>query len=272
MAFALVALFCVGNQPAIAQDVLVVPKNKEDKKDEKSDADNSWLNFVAPKPDKNAKPRGVDRPVNREKQSRSGSPILTPNPKSTGKITEPELPIEAVEAPSVAAGDLNALLMKMKERPTQVIQQPEYTPDKNRKFANEIGLEISKLNFSREDLEKTAEGTAVKPDELLKACEPRFTGVALGHENAGVDFELRGNQSKGMAGYEKGFSSIHVVLSLACKLAAPPRNKGTIPRMGESYILGVAQGGCTAERPINNGRVDVSFTYEGGGTVSCTIK
>lgn len=269
--FSLATLFCFSSAPAVAQDVLIVPKGKDEKKDDKSNSENSWLNFVAPKPEKNTKPRSGDRPAKSEKQNKNTSPIVAPNPKGVGKIAEPELPIEAIEAPSVAADSLSGLLLKMKERPTQVIQQAEYTPDQNRKFTNEIGLDISKLSFSKEDLDKTAEGTNIKPDELLKICEPRFTGVALGFENAGVDFELRGSKGKGTAGYEKGFSSIQAVLSLACKLTEPPRNKGTIPRMGEFYLLGVAQGGCAPEKPINNGRVNVSFSYEGNGTINCKI-
>lgn len=272
IAFFVGATWCASILPAVAQDVLIVPKSKDENKNEKPKSDSSWLNFVNPKPDKDSKPRNENKPNGREKQVHSTSPVLTPRAKGDEKVVEPELPIELREAATVAAGDLNGLLLKMKESPTQVIQQAEYTPDKNRKFSNEIALEISKLKFSTEDLAKTAEGTNVKPDELLQICEPRFMGVAIGAENAGVDFELRGVDGKGTAGYEKALSSIHVVLSMACKLTAPPRNRGTIPRMGEYYLLGVAQGGCTPERPVNNGRVNVAFVYEGGGTVSCIVK
>jgi hypothetical protein len=266
------AFLCASSLPTAAQDVLIVPKSKDENKNEKPKSDNSWLNFVTPKPEKDSKPRNENKPNAREKQVQNTSPVLMPNAKGNDKVVEPELPIELREAATVAAGELNGILLKMKESPTQVIQQAEYTPDKNRKFNNEISLEISKLKFSNEDLVKTAEGTNVKPDELLQICEPRITGVAIGAENAGVDFELRGVDGKGTAGYEKTLSSIHVVLSMACKLAAPPRNRGTIPRMGEYYLLGVAQGGCTPDKPINNGRVNVAFVYEGGGTVSCVVK
>ncbi len=256
-------------EPAAAQDVLVLPNDDPPSEPDKSGGAD-YLNYLTPSPPKQGKNKTGNRPQTSKERSAAPMPYNLPkigSKKGTGK--ELKLPSEAEQAGIEAVGDLNAVLLKMKELPTKVVQQPEYSPDKGRRFSNNVTLFVKKYAIDKEDLGKAAAGTNLEPDEFLKLCEPRFMGAVAGEDNSGVDFEVRGSEGVGTAGYEKTLTSIQAVLALACKLPAPPRNRGTIPRMGKHYLLGVAQGGCYPPRSISGGSARIGLVYEGKGLITC---
>jgi len=268
-----VALGCA--MPAAAQDVL--PKSGG------TQSPPSLLDLFTPK----SAPKKDDTKPDQENVTPKNP--ATPLPGAKTGVT-PYLPPKAYVPPTQTTRDpegssndtlspaqrgsktVEDLMDKITRQPTRVFQQPDTNSQKDdRTFKNSVTVKAGTIVFNDEDLQKMAAGTELKPENVLQSCEQRLSGSIGdgGPEGGGESFEGRGT-TPAKSGYKVSLASADVVLSLACKLAAPPINRGMVPKFGDYYIFGVAMGGCAPSKPIKSGSATVTADYA-DGNLTCTI-
>lgn len=271
-------------QPALAQNVLVLPKQEttpqtkpdsppplnEEKKSPttKPDTGAFWNNlFPAPKPPPKS---GTQQ----NQRAPTMPPIVTPptKGKDTKKVDIPPLPKEVEESAANNRAQINGILDSLRNPPTQVFEQPEYlpSPDKDdRTFENPLNVTIESLKFREDDLNNAAAGTPYTAKDILENCQPRITGAVVGQNNSAELLDVRGHKGTGKTGYKGKIQNIPFALGLGCKLGGPPKNKGITIKMGEYYVFGVAQGTCLP--PDIQTPSSLSISYE-EGTFNCKYK
>lgn len=267
---------------AMAQDVIVRPQNDDSNKpaDAKDDSP-SLFNYFIPKktdPAPTKKDTHADTP---KKQKDTPSPyIVAPKNddvqgrKKLNKNQPPqkELPANIKQMMDEHNAHTNSLMDQLNNPKTLVIPQKDFKitdpSQDDRKYDHNVSVTFGKMNYTDADLVKVAKGTELRPDAVLKTCEQRITGTIITEDGNGELIDLRGNGTAA-TGYKGAIHSVNLVLAMACQLNSVPQNKGIVPKFGDSYIFGVAQGTCPP--PSDNAIITtIAINYGGNGrNITC---
>jgi hypothetical protein len=285
---ALALLFCSSTLAltmphiAMAQDVFAPLPNDDSKKpDDAKDDSPSLFNYFIPKKSAPTPAQKDTHAVAPKKQKDAPSPYIvspqndgTQGRKKLDKNQPPqkELPPDIKKMMDEHNANTNNLMDQLNNPKTLVIPQKDFKitdpSQDDRKYDHNVSVTFGKMNYTNADLVKVAKGTELRPESILKTCEQRITGTIITEDGSGELVDLRGNGTAA-TGYKGTIHSVNLVLAMACQLNSVPQNKGIVPKFGDSYIFGVAQGTCPP--PLDNAIITtIAINYGGDGhNITC---
>lgn len=263
---------------AHAQGVIVLPKQGDEKPAEKKPDDKQAPPAATSKPSWIAptytpEPKAPPKP---QPNRQTTSPIVGAPKPGKGK-NPPEgaapapLPMDVQKVIDDNRASLAGMLENITRQPTRVFEQPDYmvSPDKDdRVFEKPLKVTMDKIELTEDEMKNVAAGTSIEPKDILKTCEPRFTGAVVGQGDSSELLDVRGKGGVGRSGYKGTIQNITLNFAVACKFAKPPVDKGILIKFGDYYVLGIGQGQCI---PKNYQASELALSYDKRG-ITCAFR
>jgi hypothetical protein len=258
------------NTPIMAQDVLATPSQTE-----KSSSGSSFFGiFDRPSNDKAAeKEKKSDNEA--AAKPKDPAPITSAIPAQSGKYAAPVDPakLQAMikengeQQAAIANNQMNETIGKITNQPTQIFDQPPQPKETAATFPNSVTIKLGNISFSNAELQRIASGTGLSATDITRQCTQIIEGTLSNRAGTGGSFRLSGNEAA-RSGYDGQLANVSAALSFACRLSAPPVNKGVVIKNADTYVIGVATTQCS---PDNGRGSQVTISYAGDGKLSCII-